>query len=168
MKAGIVILCLFSAVWAGWSLSALHAPPLVYVAIGLLSLTPVLLVGIRRSPQSSVERGRRTWRLVGLASAFEAAMIFFGAPMLARAGRSDLIVCLVSGVVGLHFLPLARWMPAPKYYVTGLALLVVAGFGVAVPTALRILLVGGGAATILWLTAWSIVLSLPRMEPRRI
>jgi energy-converting hydrogenase Eha subunit E len=64
-----------------------------------------------------------------------------------------LIAPVVAIIVGLHFLPLARWLPGPIYYLTGALLVVVglAGAAVQEPT-VRILTVCIGAAGVLWLS----------------
>ena len=167
MKVGVVILCLMSALWAGWSLGAAHMALWAYIPAGLLALGPMILTYDRRFPDASAEKARRVRRLVGLAILFEAVVIAAGVPWLGRAGRPDLIVCLVAMAVGLHFFPLARGLPMPKYYLTGLALLVAAGAGLVLPAADRVVLVAASGAAILWLTALSIVLALPRLSSRR-
>ena len=164
MRAAVAILCLMSALWAGWSLGAAHMALWTYIPAGLLALGPMILASDRRFPEATVEKARRVRRLVGLAILLEAAVIAVGAPWLGRAGRPDLIVCLVAMAVGLHFFPLARGVPMPKYYLTGSALLVAAGAGLALPAADRVVLVAAGAAAILWLTALGIVLALPRLS----
>ncbi len=55
----------------------------------------------------------------------------------------------------------------PKYYLTGVALIVAAGVGLILPAVYRIVLVAGSGAAILWLTALAIILALPRSEPER-
>jgi hypothetical protein len=167
MKIGVAILCVMGLVWASWTLGAAHLPPLAYVAAGLVALGPMILAAGRRFPEASAEKARRVRRLVGLAILFEAVVIFVGGQGLVQIGRPDLIVCLVALAVGLHFFPLARWLPAPTYYLSGLALLIDAGAGLAVPAAYRITFVAGSAAAILWLTALAIVLALPRSAPQR-
>jgi len=167
MKTGVLILCVMSAIWAAWCLGAAHTAPWAYAAAGLVALSPLVLAHGRRFPQTSADQARRVRRLVGMAIAFEAVMIFVGVQGLARMGRPDLIVCLIALAVGLHFFPLARWFPAPTYYVTGLALLIAAVAGVFLPAVDRIAVVAACGGAILWLTALAIVLALPRSEPER-
>ena len=79
--------------------------------------------------------------------------IFLAVNVLANIGRRDFTAPAVAMIVGLHFLPLARWLPARWYYATS-ALLVaigVTGFGVA-DAGQRLLFVSVGAACVLWLT----------------
>jgi hypothetical protein len=82
----------------------------------------------------------------------EGVVIVGGVNLVSWAGRPDLTDCIVAAVVGLHFLPLARWMPAPVFYLTGGGLLAFAIAGVALAGPLRDVAVCGGAALVLWLT----------------
>ena len=167
MKIGVVILCVMAAVWALWGLGAANVTAWADIFAELIALSPLVLANNRRFPEASPEKARRVTRLVGLATLFEGVVIAAGAQGLARVGRPDLIVCLVALAVGLHFFPLARWLPMPKYYLTGVALIVAAGLGLILPTVDRIVVVAGSAAAILWLTALAIILTLPRSEPER-
>lgn len=162
MKFGIAILCVMAAVWAGWSLYAAHLAPWTYVAAAAVALAPLVLMSGRQILPRSAEDARRIGRLVGWASFAEGVAIFGGVQVVVRMGRPDLIVCLVAAVAGLHFLPLARWMPMPRYYLTGLALVAAAGLGLVAPVAYRTSLVAGASAAIGWLTALSAVLALPK------
>ena len=167
MKAGVAILCVMAAVWASWAIGVGHLPPWGYVAAALIVFAPMVAAKGRRFPSSSNEQARRVRWVVGLAILFEVLIIAVGAPVLARGGRPDLMVCLVALAVGLHFFPLARWLPAPKYHLTGSALMIAAGAGLVVPDATsRIVFVAASAAAILWFTALSLVLTLPRSEPQ--
>jgi hypothetical protein len=55
-------------------------------------------------------------------------------------------------------------MPAPRYYLTGLALLAAACAGVVLPSEARVVFVAGAASAILWATALSLVFSLPASQ----
>jgi hypothetical protein len=59
-------------------------------------------------------------------------------------------------VVGAHFVPLARGLPAPAYYITAGVLVGLGVIGLLIgdlPT--RLTVVSTGAAAVLWLTALS-------------
>ena len=146
MKIGIAILCVMAAIWAGWSLYADHLAQWTYIAAVTVALTPLVLMSGRQFPPRTAEDGRRIGRLVGLASFAEVVAIVGGVQVVAHMGRPDLIVCLIAAVVGLHFLPLARWMPMPRYYVSGLALMAAACVGLVTPVDYRIPFVAGAAA----------------------
>ena len=132
----------------------------------MIALVPMLLMMRRRFVARTRDDARRIGRLIGLASFAEVLAIVAGVRLLAHVGRPDLIVCLIAGVVGLHFLPLARWMPMPRYYLSGLTFVVAACAGVLLPADYRILFVAGAASAILWITALSSVLAMPAMKPQ--
>ncbi len=166
MKSGIAILSVMAGIWAGWSVHAAHLGQWAYVGAVIIAIVPMVLMLKRRFGLRTQNEARRIGRLVGMASFAEVVAIIVGVQVLARAGRPDLIVSLIALVVGLHFLPLARWLPMPKYYVSGLALVIAACMGVVIPAEQRVLFVAGIASAILWLTALSIVLAAPAMSPQ--
>lgn len=166
MKSGVIILSVMAGIWAGWSLYAAHLGPWAYPVSIVVALVPMGLVVKRRFAPRTKDEARRIGRLVGLASLGEVVAIFLGVQVLAHAGRRDLIVCLIALVVGLHFLPLARWMPRPSYYATGVALVTAACVGVFIPAELRVQCVAGASSAIGWLTALSIVLAAPEYSPQ--
>jgi hypothetical protein len=98
--------------------------------------------------------GRRIGRVVGIASTIEGLAIFAAFQVLVNVHATDLMLPVTAIIVGLHFIPLARWIPARLYYATGalLILLGAAGFGIGNADQ-RSLFVGIGAAIILWLTS---------------
>ena len=63
-------------------------------------------------------------------------------------------------IVGLHFVPLARWLPARLYYATAALLTAagVAGFFIA-DVKPRVVIVSIGAASVLWLTCAAVLVS---------
>src|SRR5437764_9607620 len=97
-----------------------HLPPWTYAGAVMIAFVPPLLMTTRQLPVQTREERRRIGRLVGLASFVEGAAIFGGIQVLVHANEPDFIVCLIAAVVGLHFIPLARWMPMPPYYLTAL------------------------------------------------
>src|SRR4029079_14567844 len=60
-------------------------------------------------------------------------------------------------IVGLHFFPLARGIPARLYFATGGGLLLAGIVGLVLPPNERAAIVGFGAALVLWATALAIV-----------
>jgi hypothetical protein len=166
MKFGIVILSGMAGIWAGWSVYAGHLGQWAYLGAAIIALVPIVLMTRRRFAPRTKDDARRVGRLVGLASLAEIVAIVVGIQVLAHAGRPDHIVCLIAAVVGLHFLPLARWIPMPKYYGSALALVTAACIGVVIPAEHRALFVASTASAILWLTALSIVLAAPAMSPQ--
>ena len=162
----------FAAIWwvVGVRASG-YASPLVYGVP--LVVTGLIVVAALRSRDrfeqvSSEEKARRD-RLVGIASGIEGLAILVAVNALAKIGRSDYAAPVIAIIVGLHFVPLAQWLPARLYYATAslLVLLGVCGFAIQRPDQ-RLLIVSIGAACILWLTC-AIVLSRGRImrDPER-
>jgi hypothetical protein len=124
--------------------------------------TPLLVTGLivvaailsrHRFEQASPEEDARRGRLVGIASGGEGLAIFLAMIVLGNLGLSDYAAPVIAIIVGLHFVPLARWLPAHLYYGTGVLLIVlgVCGLAMRAPDQ-RLLIVSVGAACVLWLT----------------
>jgi hypothetical protein len=153
---GAVIMSIFAAVWwlVGTKVSG-HGSVLMY-GIPILMTSLVLLVALRlrsvnlASPEENARRGR----LVGIASGAEGLLIFLAVNILANTGTREFTAPVISIIVGLHFIPLAKWLPVQLYYASA-ALLVaagVAGFWVH-DEHIRTFYVSVVAACILWLTS---------------
>jgi hypothetical protein len=160
-STGAIIMGVFAAIWwlVGVRASG-HASTLTYgiplVIAGLIVI--VALRGRDRFGQATPEEHARRDRLVGLASAAEGLAIFVAVNVLTNLGRSDYAGPVIAIIVGLHFMPLARWLPSRLYYSTG-ALLIglgVCGFAIRRPD-LRLLIVSVCAASILWLTSFVVL-----------
>jgi hypothetical protein len=153
---GAMVLAFFAAVWWGLGIWASGRSSAMLYLVPLCISTYVVVSALRQqrdATDSTTERARRG-RLIGIASGAEGLFIFLAANVLVNLDRRDLIAPAAAIIVGLHFLPLARWLPARLYYCTS-ALLVALGIaGIEVPAAgQRILVVCLGAACILWLTS---------------
>ena len=160
--AGAMIMAVFAAIWwvVGIRASA-HGSVLMY-SIPLFITGAIITAALRRGPGTvplSSEEDSRRGRLVGIASGVEGVLIFVAVNVLANIGKRDFFAPIVAVIVGLHFLPLARWLPARFYYVTS-ALLVGLGIaGVSIADAdRRLLTVSIGAACVLWLTCAVVLL----------
>lgn len=164
MKTGIAILSVMSALWGVGYVYAAGASPWVYAIPVLISLSPIYLATKRRSPTPTKDEARQIGRAVGGAMIVEAVAIVGGIAGVESLGRNDLLLCAVAGGVGVHFIPLARWMPLPTYYLTGIALLIAAAVGVTEPETLRNAAVASSVAVILWVTAMSLMMDLPRAD----
>jgi hypothetical protein len=152
-KSGaIFVMSAFAAIW--WMIGAAQSgrgSPMMY-AVGIAISSLMVALGWRRGgPPVAREERKRRGRIVGIASAVEGAAIFAAVTVLVNLGRRDLIAPAVAMIVGLHFLPLARWLPAPIYYLAAVLLVAVGMAGVLVQDLpARILTVGIGAAAVLW------------------
>ncbi len=153
MRTATLVLTVFGALWGAMALSYAHAPAWTLAAPALLSLALAAAVfkGIPAEHRSAVE-ARRIGRVVALASTVEGLAILAGVNLVVWLGRPDLSLTVVAAVVGLHFLPLARWIPARVYYATAAGLLTCVAAGLAAAPPVRDVVVAGGAATVLWAT----------------
>ncbi len=151
---GAQIMSVFATIWwvAGIRTSG-RGSALLY-SISLI-ITAAIFVAASRRPARAESAGddARTGRLVGIASGVEGLLILVAVNVLANIKKLDFFAPVVAIIVGVHFLPLARWLPAPSYYATGAVLIAlgIAGFNVQDPSQ-RLLAVSIGAAVVLWLT----------------
>jgi len=151
----VTVMSTFAAIWWVVGTAMAGRGSLLMYVVGLATSAVLIALGWHRAGQTTdaPDARRHRGRVVGIASAVEGVAILVAVNVLANTGRQDLIAPVVAIIVGLHFLPLARFLPAPIYYLTGALLVVVGLAGTAVddPTS-RILTVCIGAATILWLS----------------
>jgi hypothetical protein len=162
----IIVMSAFAAIWWMTGAAQFGRGSLIMYAVGIVISGLMVALGWRRRGRSAArEERKRRGRIVGIASAVEGATIFAAVTVLVNLGRRDLIAPAVAIIVGLHFLPIARWLPAPIYYLTA-ALLVAVGMTGAVVQDLpaRILTVGIGAAAVLWLSCGVVLLRADRQR----
>jgi len=160
-NVGSAIANIFAVVWAGIALHAAQAPLWALLAPALVSATLFALKLRRPDQPRTAEARRRIGRLVAMATAAEGLGIWLGITLVVRAGRPDLWACVLAAAVGAHFLPLARWIPAPRYYFTGTALMLSAALGVVLPAETRDVVIGSLGAVILWASAASTLMQAP-------
>jgi hypothetical protein len=159
---GAIIMTLFGAVW--WMIGA-HASrrgSVSLYALGVLIAAALWFVAWRSSNQvTDPEEESRRGRLVGIASGIEGVLILLAVNVLQNVGKRDFVAPAVAIIIGLHFIPLARWLPAPFYYGTALLLVAAGGIGCLVQDSHeRLLLVSFASATVLWLTAIGVLLAV--------
>lgn len=167
-NVGVVIISVFAAIWWVVGVRTSHREPMPMYGIALLiTLALVAVASHSHSGTLSPEERARRGRVVGLASGGEGVLILVAVNVLQHIGQSAFAAPVIAMIVGLHFLPLARWLPVRLYYGTGAALITLGGLGCAVTDAhRRLLLVSFGAAGLLWLTA--AVLLAPRHTARTV
>jgi len=163
---GVSVMSAFATLW--WILGlqqSAHGSPAGYALAPILSLALAVIAwrAQRRAPQASEAARARVGRIVGLASGAEGLLILVAANVLDHLGRGDLFAPVVAVIVGLHFLPLAHWLPVGLYHATGL-LLVAHGLACCAITdlPLRALVTGTGAAALLWATSAIVTASILR------
>jgi hypothetical protein len=148
---------------AWWALAASTADGAARLGLALLGLLVVagLIVGSARRLRDSPAEGsaephpgdrRRVYGRVNAAQALAIPVIAVGA---GASGHPALIAPLIAGVVGLHFLPLARTFRWRGYLAQGIGLLAVCGLGLALAAGgasagTARLVTGAGAAAVLW------------------
>ncbi len=154
MRVGILVLNLFAMIWTATTLFAVHPPGWAWAVLvmGGLTVTVWLWRASASLPQRDAVEQRRIGRLIGLWSAVEGVAIFLAANMLVNLHMTGALGPAIGVIVGLHFLPLARWMPEPIYYATAAALVGVSALALALPGAWPLCVTGSGAAIILWTT----------------
>jgi hypothetical protein len=162
MRIGLLVLTVIAAAWAILVLRLSGSPPALMLVPLAVSLA-LLAFGWRTSGTAG-SRGSHVGKVVGLWSAIEVAGILIAANVLEALHRSDLIFPVVAIVVGLHFFPLARGIPARLYHATGSAFVVAGLVGLVLPPAERPMVVGLSAAVILWTTALAIGLHARAMD----
>ena len=102
-------------------------------------------------------RGPHAGKVVGLWSTIEILALVVTANALEYVHRADLMLPAAAIIVGLHFFPLARGIPARLYFATGGGLLLAGIVGLVLPPNERAAIVGFSAALVLWATALAIV-----------
>ncbi len=143
------------AIWA----AGIGSPLRYAIAPAVLAL--LLAAAWRRMPEDRPERRReraQRGKIIGDVTAAMVVLIAVVLYMLRAMHRADLFGPIVAIVVGLHFLAFARLFPARIYYLTSLLLVAlgVAGFFLDAGSE-RTLIVGIGAAGILWLTCAAVI-----------
>jgi hypothetical protein len=174
--SGALILTFFEAIWA--LLTMFGTTPrqrIILVVVVLLVTIPLAYSAImvlreaRQLPSVSSPEGeaRGTNMAIGYGVVFasEFILIAVASILLSRVKRDELIPLVTALIVGLHFLPLAAIFHVPVYYVTGVAITVLAivallgmflGRTLGGPWAWAVV-VGLGNAVILWLSAFYVL-----------
>jgi hypothetical protein len=148
MRNGMIILCIFAAIWAIAGIVVGGLSP-VWIALPLAISTAILLWAARQPP--GARPGPHVGRLVGIWSGVEGVAMFLAANFLVKNYHKELVMPAFAIIVGLHFLPLARGIPVRFYYGTGASLVLLGVVGLLAP--LPALLIGGTAAVVLWASA---------------
>lgn len=101
---------------------------------------------------------RQVTRLVAIWIDAEVVGMVIAMNIVIALKRPDLMLPAIIIPVGLHFLPLARWLPFRPYYVGATLLILLALLGLVIPSPHeRNLLVGIGGAVILWSAALTVL-----------
>lgn len=159
---------LIGAGWMAYGLSVL--PNLVRLPLGLVGLGVVVFLFYRSCLTVAASRqlpdpgeaaratNRRVWRWFWINFLVEIVLLNVAINLLTAPWQRVYWTPAISLVVGLHFLPMARFFVAPAYWVCGGAMIVVAAltaWGVWAEPHVRMIIVGLEAvanAGILWAT----------------
>ena len=143
----------FAAVWFAWGLSATPINRAWYTVPAAVSAM-LIAVSLRMRMAEKPAARRHARRILLGASGAEWLAMGLTYPVLIQLGHPEFAECAIAGIVGLHFLPLAYFLPVRSYYVTACAIIGLALAGCAMPNdAGRLLIVGAGTAILLWLTS---------------
>jgi hypothetical protein len=153
-STGVTILGVMGGIWWLAGLAFAGALSLTTALPGLAAATLLVAVArrITNGPIDDAER-RRTGKLIAYASAAEGVAIFVSNNVLLNFGLASYILCGMAVIVGLHFLPLARGLRLPVYYLTA-AVLTALGLVACFmhDPSQRNLVVGLGSASTLWIS----------------
>ena len=157
MRWGIIVLSFFAALWGVAAIMIGHLPPLL--AVLPIALSCALLLWARRQTigTGSPIVGDHVRRVVVIATTLEFIAILVIQEILTDLHLQTALMPSAAIIVGLHFFPLARWIPVPFYYRTGGALLAVGLAALLLPPSARGVTTGMGAALVLWLSAVMLV-----------
>ena len=150
MRAGFWMLAVFATAWAS---AALLADNVGAAWLWLpWSLSGFLLVRALGDPATARPAEPHVRALVLRWSAIEVIGIIIAVRVLTILHRPDAIFAAVALIVGLHFLPLARGMPARVYHATAIGLVLAGAGGMLLPVAQHAVVIGWAGAVILWAT----------------
>lgn len=162
MRIALLVLSFFAATWASAGLLVSgETPDLILIPI---ALSLALVFYGWRGQHTLRPRSANAGKILGLWSAVEGLALFVTAIVLQKLDRDDLMFPAMAMIVGLHFFPLARGIPAPSYYATGGALVFAGLIGFILPPAERAIVVGMCAALILWATSLRLILLSRQVE----
>jgi hypothetical protein len=156
MRVGLLVLTVLAAAWAILVL-VLSKAALILILLPIAVSLALLALGWRASGMAG-SRGPHVGKVVGVWSGIEVVAILVAANVLQDLHRGDLIFPVVAIIVGLHFFPLARGIPARLYNATGAGFVLAGLAGLVLTPELRPAVVGLSAALILWATALAITL----------
>jgi lipoprotein signal peptidase len=147
----------FGVFGGAWILFAIFSKPDPIVA---WSVIPIGIAGVivwwavktqRRMPMQRDEDRARINKIVSAASIFEGLAAFGGVNVLDNLQRKDLYFPGLATIVGVHFLPFARFIPDRRYYVLAFALCAVGAIGWMInDQSIRTAVVCFSSAMLLW------------------
>jgi len=171
---GSMIFSVFGSGWLiVWSQKMMGKAPAVWAAIALAGLA-ILLAAVKQykrnqdahRAEADTPESKKAARVFNIVNIGQGVAIFLALNVANNIGHPEWFIPAFIFVVGAHFIPLAPVFKAPRHYVVGFALILLA---VAYPFLAR-----GGAADpvgclgtglILWASAISALLPERKMQP---
>lgn len=152
MRTGLWILNVMAAFWCAGALFFSRLPP--WWAAPAIAISAAILLWTRDASDGREDADRsHVGRLVAIWSSVEGVAIFVAANILVNLHMAERLLPTMAIIVGLHFLPLARGIPARIYYGSGAALILVGAAGWLLPAGDAPLITGLLAAATLWVSA---------------
>jgi hypothetical protein len=143
-----IVFSAFGGLWVVFAILSQRSPT------PILCVVPIVVWSIsvaKTRKRLAPDDKRRLNRIVMYASAFEGVAIFVGLNILNNMGIVDQYLSLIALIVGLHFLPFARYIPDWRYYPVALSLMAIGIAGALVPSPdLRAWFVGLSSGLVLW------------------
>jgi hypothetical protein len=149
-----IIFSSFGGLWVVFAIFSQRSPT------PILCVGPIVIVAVlvgwsisvaRKQPPPAPNDRKRLNKIVLYATMFEGVAIFVGVNVLANMGMAHQILPLIALIVGLHFLPFARFVPDWRYYPIALLLVTIGIVGATVHSSdLRAWFVGVSSALVLW------------------
>ncbi len=154
MGFGIKMLAIAALVWCTIGILAAPLSPWWLLAPVAISGAILILRPPRRGVDDSAQDASRIGGLVRRWTIAQTVAIFAAVIILVALRLPHAIGPVAAMIVGLHFLPLAKGIPVPVFYLTGGAMIVVGVLTVATaPEALMLPTVAIATSTIMWLSA---------------
>jgi hypothetical protein len=153
--SGGIVMSFFGAVFATMSLAIqMHLTGRV-LALPFVAFAAIALYAVRtlRLPGQGLVRSKHAGRVIILSTIGEGIGLVVVANLVLNLGNQNMLIPAVAFVVGLHFLPMARYIPFLPFYFTGFALILSALIGIVVSHPVGGALAGFAAAAILWASA---------------
>ncbi len=155
MRGAIWVLNIFAVIWGTIGLAGFGWPAKAIP----IAISTALIVWASRvpAPVRTAADAKRIGRLIGTWTVIQGIAIFATFALSPKLGIPDAAVPILAIIVGLHFLPLARGIPMPVYFATGLAMIAVGAVALLLPAANRYLATGIPCAIILWASCGALV-----------
>jgi hypothetical protein len=149
-----IVFSAFGGLWVVFAILSQRspAPILCVVPIGIAAVLVVWSISVAKTRRPlAPDDKRRLRRVVMYASAFEGVAIFVGIGVLKNMAMVDQYLSLLALIVGLHFLPFARYIPDWRYYPVALSLMAIGIAGALVPSPdVRAWFIGLSSGLVLW------------------